>query len=182
MRPFFRVLFFGFAVVGFLGCGNVDADLKSGVTELSIINVFSLATHKQSGSCANLPIQHRYLSFQAFEHPMEGDNIFIGFLEVALDDTTNTYIAHYSERPGELNTDQTTYSRLLTGSYEISEVDKKDILTLNDLGVITPTAYGSRIKFDVKLNAPIHRPLVRDSTGGFVLNGTTRIFDDSCPP
>lgn len=173
-----RIVLAGLVIMIGVGCGQVDVNNTQGA--VSGISIFSLATHKQSGTCSNLPIKHRFLSFQPILLSLEGSNVFIGILELALDEDTKTYQAHYQEVPGSENTDTTVFTTNLSGSYSVSKVNKLEILTLENLGTVVPTALGTRIIFNLKLGRAIHRQLLETSSPGLVREATSRIFDDAC--
>lgn len=147
------------------------------------IDVFSLTYHKQLGTCAALPISHRVLVFNPIMLTQNGSDIFIGSMEVLLDETSKTYQALYTEWPGSQNTDQNVFTQTISGSFEVIKAtgnNGNDKMILNNLGVINPTLKSDRVKFLLTFDNDINRELSQTESMGHVLQKGTSLVDDNC--
>lgn len=147
------------------------------------IDVFSLAYHKQLGSCASLPISHRLLSFNFIPLANSGDDFFVGILEVLLNEETKTYQAHYREYPGANNIDQSVFTLNLNGSFEViksQDSGTNDKLILGNLGEVNPTLKSDRVRFLLKLDADLNREVTQSEVLGYVQQKGTPMVDDNC--
>lgn len=147
------------------------------------IDVFALTFYKQTGSCTSLPISHRTLLFSpVLLNPIAGD-YFIGTLEVMLDEQSKTYKALYREYPIENNTDQSQFQITLNGNFEVTKAvtgAANDQLTLENIGVVTPTISGNVVKFNLELGQAINKSLQQVDVPGRVMLGVTSLVDDNC--
>lgn len=170
------------------GCGGtINSNLLNGIPgrqqETLKVDVFSLTFHKQMGSCAALPITHRMLTFAPVYLAPAVDDIFIGTIEVLLDEASKTYKARYREFPGDANADQTIFETALTGNFEVvkaSSATENDTLILENLGVVTATVNGNKIGFILKFEADINRVMTENETPGRVIFSPTPLIADNC--
>ncbi|AUN99810.1 hypothetical protein C0V70_17205 [Bacteriovorax stolpii] len=147
------------------------------------VDVFSLTYHKQLGSCTSLPISHRVLSFNFIPLAMSGDDIFVGVLEVLLDEQTKTYQAIYKEYPGAANTDQNVFAMNLNGTFEVIKAqdnNSNDKLILGNLGEVNPTLKSDRVRFLLKLDSDLNREVTQAEVLGYVQQKGTELVDDNC--
>ncbi|MDD4976141.1 MAG: hypothetical protein PHY93_17425 [Bacteriovorax sp.] len=168
------------------GCGQkaLSKYLNAPATETIKIDVFSLTLHKQLGSCNLLPILHRVLVFSYVPLEKNGTDLFIGQLEILLDDSTGTYHANYREFPGTANTDQSQFQVTRYGNFEIIKAatsSANDKLILENLGVINPIILGTGVRFLLKFDADINRVIVLNEVLGSVRLKGTSLVNDNCP-
>lgn len=164
-------------------CSQWTAVQRSGASVK--FDAFSLAYHKQLGSCSALPITERFVRFEIGMLAPEQTDLFFGMLDVLLNEETLTYKAVYREYPGALNTDPTIYRRNITGSFKIipgDDASKNDRLALENIGSVEPTLYGEKIRFILKLEGPLQRDLTTDEAVGRVLQTETDLGTTTCPP
>lgn len=184
MKKIFSILIM---LLLFTSCdGKINANIVKTVVvkqESLSIDVFSLAFHKQIGSCSSQPILHRVLVFDYISLAASGDDYYAGTLEVVLDDNAGTYEALYKEVPALNNLDQSVFEIRLAGSFEIiKSVDpaENDKMILNNIGVVTPTISGSSVKFFIKLDADINRAVLESEAVGAVRLQNTSVIDNNC--
>lgn len=170
------------------GCGGtINSNLLDKIPgkqqEKLTIDVFSLTFHKQMGSCAALPITHRMLTFAPVLLSPNGDDYFIGTLDILLDEASKTYKARYREFPSQNNIDQTVFETALTGDFEVVKATSStdnDELILKDLGVVSATVNSNKVGFIIKLDGDINRVVVEDETIGRVIFSPTPLIADNC--
>lgn len=170
------------------GCGGtINSNLLDKIPgrqqEKLAIDVFSLTFHKQMGSCAALPITHRVLTFAPVLLSPNGDDYFIGALDILLDEASKTYKARYREFPSQGNIDQTVFETTLTGNFEVVKTTSNtgnDELILENVGVVTATINSNKVGFILKLDGDINRVVTEDETIGRVIYSSTPFIADNC--
>lgn len=169
------------------GCKNeIKSNLlksTAGKQEQLQVDVFSLAFHKQFGNCDSRPITHRMISFNPIYLAKNGNDTFIGSLDVLLDESTSVYKMQYREFPGLENPDQTIYEDLLTGTFQLikaQDASSNDSVILDNIGTITPTINGSVIGFVLKLDQDLHKVLMSSEIKGRVTYSSTPFITDNC--
>lgn len=156
------------------GCSQWTAVQRP--ANVSEFDAFSLAYHKQFGSCASLPIQHRLLQFELGVLAPEQDNLFFGMLDVLLNEKTLTYEAVYREFPGSHNSDQTLHTETLVGSFQVGEK-----LVLENIGEVEPTLLGEKVHFTLKPTRSLHRAIQKPEAIGRVIQTETTLRTNVCP-
>lgn len=170
------------------GCGGtINSNLLNRVPgkqqEQVNIDVFSLTFHKQMGSCEALPISHRMLTFAPIFLSPNGTDMFIGAMEVLLDEASKTYRARYREFPSHDNIDQTVFETALTGDFEVVKATSSmanDELILENLGVVSATINSNKVGFIIKLDGDINRVVTEDEATGRVISSSTPFIADNC--
>lgn len=169
-----------------LSCGRVINPLNRTpkAQETARFNPFSLATHIVTGNCQQPPIKHRTIIFSPIILEKNDEDIFIGTLDIALYQDTNTYDALYREWPGASNVDQTKYEIKFSGGYyfEPPQIENtSDNLILENLGLIIPTLDTEKIKFILRFNNSINRTITNSKISGYGRMASSPLFEDNCP-
>ena len=184
-----RLRFFFLLVIIILifGCESKLSVKKAKIESASLVTFdpFALVSHLKVGSCQQLPITHRILSFSPIILENSDSDIFIGTIDVVLYSATNTYEVHYKEWPGIMNIDQTVFETKFAGNYhfEKSQLENAaDTAVLEKIGTVSPVISNEKVKFFLKLETSLNRIVISDSilgTGRMVSSSV--LFDDTCP-
>lgn len=183
-----KTLCFVLMMIFIVNCsGKIDANIPkpapAKAEEKLSVDVFSLTYHKVIGNCESLPIAHRQLVFTYIPLKKINDDIFVGSLELILDEASKSYQALYKEFPGAANTDTSLFQTTLTGTFQVvkaATASENDKLILENLGVVTPAISGNKINFFISLESDINKEIVQNEVLGQVRLGTTALITDSC--
>lgn len=164
--------------------GEIKSSIPLAKKEESLkIDVFSLTYHTQIGSCASMPVKHRTLVFNPVYLAANGTDVFVGSLDVLLDEQTKTYQALYREFPGAENPDQSVFETSMSGSFEVvkaTNTSANDKMILQNLGEINPTITSNKVNFTISMDGDINRVMTQSQVQGGVRMSGTPLIDDNC--